>query len=142
MFPSDLSSELNDGLEAPLQLVLFVDRRAGIEAQVKQIREHLQELPSEFCFDLKIVDVGEHPYLAEHFRLVATPSLIKMNPAPRQTLAGRKLLEQLDSWWPRWQQQVREIQDWQTDAVPQGADPSPPSLLALSGFSGRTAALG
>jgi two-component system, OmpR family, clock-associated histidine kinase SasA len=127
MFPSNLPSELNQGLEAPLQLVLFIDHRAGVEEQVQRIRAHLQQLTSEFSFDLKIVDVSEQPYLAEHFRLIATPSLIKMSPEPRQTLAGRKLLEQLDSWWPRWQQQVRDLQAEQANPSAVTDPPSSPS---------------
>jgi two-component system, OmpR family, clock-associated histidine kinase SasA len=114
MFASDPYFELNDGSEAPLQLVLFVDHRAGVEEQIHCIREHLHQQPSEFSFDLKIVDVSKHPYLAEHFRLIATPSLIKISPEPRQTLAGGKLLEQLETWWPRWQQQLHDMQVEQT----------------------------
>jgi two-component system, OmpR family, clock-associated histidine kinase SasA len=131
MFPSDLPSELNQGLEAPLQLVLFIDHRAGVEEQVQRIRAHLQQLTSEFSFDLKIVDVSEQPYLAEHFRLIATPALIKMSPEPRQTLAGRKLLEQLDSWWPRWQQQVRDVQAEQANPSAE-TDPPPSPSPSLS----------
>ena len=92
--------------EAPLQLLLFVDERPSSRQQVQQIRLCLKELQTGYPFDLQIVDVGEQPYLAEHFKLVATPALIKIYPEPRQTLAGSNLIAQLKIWWPRWQQAV------------------------------------
>lgn len=92
--------------EAKLQLLLFVDERPSSRQQVQQIRQYLNELQVEYPFELQIVDVGEQPYLAEHFKLVATPALIKIYPEPKQTLAGSTLIEQLKNWWPRWQQAV------------------------------------
>ncbi|WP_071516817.1 histidine kinase [Geitlerinema sp. PCC 9228] len=92
--------------EALLQLLLFVDKRPSSREHIQRIRHHLQELHSNYTFDLRVVDVGESPYLAEHFKLVATPSLVKIHPEPRQTLAGTNLVEQLDRWWPKWQQAV------------------------------------
>ena len=92
--------------EAPLQLLLFVDERPSSRQQVQQIRLCLKELQANYPFELQIVDVGEQPYLAEHFKLVATPALIKVHPEPRQTLAGSNLIAQLKNWWPRWQQAV------------------------------------
>lgn len=90
--------------EAPLQLLLFVDERPKSQQQVQQIRRYLKELQTDFPFQLQIVDVGEQPYLAEHFKLVATPALIKIYPEPRQMLAGNNLIAELKNWWPRWQQ--------------------------------------
>lgn len=46
--------------------------------------------------------MGEHPYLVEHFKLVASPALIKIFPEPRQTLAGTNLIQQLKTFWPQW----------------------------------------
>lgn len=89
--------------EAPLQLLLFVDERSISWQQVQQIRCYLKQLQTDYPFELQIVDVGEQPYLAEHFKLVATPALIKIHPEPRQTLAGSDLITQLKNWWPRWQ---------------------------------------
>jgi two-component system clock-associated histidine kinase SasA len=85
-----------------LQLLLFVDRRPGTREQVRQIRALLQDLQQSTTFDLKVIDVIEHPYLAERFRIVATPSLVKISPEPKQTLAGLNLASQLKLWWPRW----------------------------------------
>lgn len=89
--------------EAPLQLLLFVDGRPKSRQQVQQIRAYLRELEAEYSFELQIIDVGQQPYLAEHFKLVATPALVKIHPEPQQTLAGSNIIAQLKSWWPRWQ---------------------------------------
>ena len=86
-----------------LQFLLFVDRRPGTREQVRQIRVLLQDLQQSTTFDLKVIDVIEHPYLAERFRIIATPSLVKISPEPKQTLAGLNLASQLKLWWPRWE---------------------------------------
>jgi two-component system clock-associated histidine kinase SasA len=98
-----VSSEKSTYSEAHLQLLLFVDERPSSLQQVPRIRRYLKELQDEYPFELQIVDVGEQPYLAEHFKLVATPALIKIHPEPRQTIAGDNLIAQLKKWWPRWQ---------------------------------------
>ncbi|MEA5582329.1 histidine kinase [Nodularia harveyana UHCC-0300] len=92
--------------EAPLQLLLFVDGRPKSRQQVQRIRAYLKELQAESNFDVQIIDVGQQPYLAEHFKLVATPALIKIHPEPRQIIAGSNIIAQLKNWWPRWQANV------------------------------------
>jgi two-component system clock-associated histidine kinase SasA len=57
------------------------------------------------------VDVTQQPYLAEHFRLVTTPALMKVAPLPRQILAGSDLIHQLRSWWLRWQNPSEQQHD-------------------------------
>ncbi|MEB3182107.1 MAG: histidine kinase [Nostocaceae cyanobacterium] len=101
---------------APLQLLLFVDERPSSQQQLQRIRQFLQELQVQQQFDLEIIDVGEQPYLAEHFKLVATPALIKIHPPPRQILAGSNIIGQLKNWWPRWQIAVEEYLNLQEDA--------------------------
>jgi two-component system, OmpR family, clock-associated histidine kinase SasA len=100
--------ELAASREVPLQLLLFVDRRPTSREQIRQIRSLLEDLGAEASYELKVIDVGEQPYLAEHFRLIATPTLIKLFPEPQQMLAGSDLIPQLRSWWPRWQQHVQD----------------------------------
>jgi two-component system clock-associated histidine kinase SasA len=102
-----LPDKLNDD-EMPLQLLLFVDRRPSSREQIRQVRETLNELRSECPFELRVIDVVEQPYLAEHFRLIATPALVKIHPEPRQTLAGTSLVEQLQHWWTYWQRSVED----------------------------------
>ncbi|QZZ19967.1 histidine kinase [Leptothermofonsia sichuanensis E412] len=94
--------------EMPLQLLLFVDKRPSSREQIRHVRETLKDLRATYPFELQIVDVGEQPYLAEHFKLIATPTLIKIHPEPRQTLAGSNLVEQLQHWWTYWQRSVED----------------------------------
>jgi two-component system clock-associated histidine kinase SasA len=102
------TSDESSHADSPLQLLLFVDRRPSAKEQVRQVRSCLKEFRVDYDFALQIVDVGEQPYLAEHFRLMATPALIKIHPEPRQTLAGSDLVVQLRHWWPYWQRSVEE----------------------------------
>ncbi len=88
--------------DAPLQLLLFVDGRPKSKQQVQLILLYLKELEAEYQFELQIIDVEQQPYLAEHFKLIATPALIKIHPEPRQVLAGSNITAQLKNWWPRW----------------------------------------
>ena len=111
--------------KASLQLLLFVDRRPGTREQVRQIRVLLKDLQQSATFDLKVIDVIKHPDLAERFRIIATPSLIKIAPEPKQTLAGLNLVNQLQLWWPRWESSTgRQLP---SDLFSQ-AEPSPISI--------------
>ena len=85
-----------------LQLLLFVDQRSSSDEQVRDIQSYLQSLHSEHSFKLDIVEIEKQPHLVEFLKLVATPALVKMAPAPRQILAGSDLLKQLEKWWPQW----------------------------------------
>ena len=93
-----------------LKLVLFIDKRPSSQAHVQRIRKYLQELKTEYSFKLQVIEVEKQPHLVEHFRLVATPALIKIYPQPKQTLAGSDLIPQLKKWWLKWQQSVAENQ--------------------------------
>ncbi len=109
---------------APMQLLLFVNRRSSSREQIREIRAYLKELQADYEFDLQVADVSEQPYLAEHYKLVVTPALIKIHPEPRQTLSGNNLISQLTKWWPRWQLSVIDYlaQQDRGDTLP------PPSL--------------
>ncbi len=96
--------------EVPLQLLLFVDKRPSSLEQSRQIQRYLQEVKADRAFDLQVIEVGEQPYLAEHFKLVATPALIKIHPEPRQVLAGSNLLAQLENCWARWQHSAADYE--------------------------------
>lgn len=86
-----------------LQFLLFVDNRAGTQEQSRQVRSTLESLTQGYRFNLEVVNVAEQPHLTEHFKLIATPALIRLYPPPRQILAGTNLVAQLEKWWPRWQ---------------------------------------
>ncbi|MEM1240748.1 MAG: histidine kinase [Cyanobacteria bacterium P01_H01_bin.26] len=95
-------------LEVPLKLLLFIDKRPSSAEQVRQIRQHIEGLESDIPPVLEVVDVSEQPYLAEHFRLVVTPTLIKISAAGRQTLTGSDIISQIDYWWLRWQAEAAD----------------------------------
>ncbi|XGV96852.1 MAG: histidine kinase [Leptolyngbya sp. BL-A-14] len=102
-------SEKQPSDEMLLQLLLFIDKRPSLRDRIRQIRDALKDLRTTYPFELEVIDVSEQPYLAEHFRLVATPALIKIHPEPKQTLAGSDLVAQLQHWWPYWQRSVETI---------------------------------
>jgi two-component system, OmpR family, clock-associated histidine kinase SasA len=114
---------LPDPLTKPncsLQLLLFVDQRPVSREQIQQVRKLLEELGSPASYDLQVIDVTEQPHLAEHFRLLTTPTLLKISPEPRQMLVGSNFLNELRNCWPRWEQE-------QQTAI-QSADPYPAKM--------------
>jgi two-component system, OmpR family, clock-associated histidine kinase SasA len=89
-----------------LQLLLFLDERTSSYIYNQEIRDRLANLNVEDAFELQVVDVGKQPDLAEHYRVIATPALLKLYPKPRQILAGSNLIDQIDNWWDRWQEEL------------------------------------
>ncbi len=96
--------------DEPFKLLLFIDKRPNATEHVRQLRQHLKALQGDSHISLEIVDVTNQPYLAEHFKLVATPALIKVSADKHQTLAGSDIITQLDHWWPRWQKEIDDAQ--------------------------------
>mgnify|MGYP001799977094 CR=1 FL=1 len=92
----------------PFKLLLFIDKRPNSTEQVRRIRQQLKVLSAAEPMSLEIVDVTNQPYLAEHFKLVATPALIKVSADNHQVLAGSDIETQLAHWWPRWQREIEE----------------------------------
>ncbi len=88
--------------ELLLQLLLFVDKRSSSDEQIQEIQAYLESLQSDYSFKLNVVEIEKQPHLVEFLKLVATPALVKIAPAPRQTLAGSNLIKQLEKWWPKW----------------------------------------
>ena len=86
-----------------LQLLLFIDKRSSSDEQIQKIQQYLRNLQSDYSFKLSVIEIDKQPHLVEYLKLVATPALVKISPAPKQTLAGSNLIDQLEQWWPRWQ---------------------------------------
>ncbi len=105
---SQISNDEAPALGMPLQLLLFVNNRPSTQERVRQVIACLDSYQEEYAFELQIIDVSEQPYLAEYYRLVATPALIKIHPEPRHTLAGSDLVKQLQHWWSLWRQTADE----------------------------------
>lgn len=117
-----------------LQLLLFVDNRASSQEQLKEVRQILETLVSPYPFNLEVINVTEQPHLTEHFKLIATPALIRLYPTPQQILAGTNLAAQVENWWPRWQQMLEEGTQGLSQSQDSETTPSadPPSSVQSS----------
>lgn len=114
--PQPNDSQISNGntLATPsqvLQLLLFVDERPNSQEIIRQIKAYLKSNQGDQISELQVIEIKEKPHLVEHFRLVATPALVKISPGPRHVLAGSNLLEQLKKWWGRWLKTFEEEQD-------------------------------
>ena len=85
-----------------IELLLFIDERPRSNKCVKLIQDYIEFIKKSCPCQLEVIEIHEQPHLVEHFRLVATPTLIKVSPGPKQTLAGSNLINQLERWWPQW----------------------------------------
>ncbi|EDX85633.1 ATPase, histidine kinase-, DNA gyrase B-, and HSP90-like domain protein [Synechococcus sp. PCC 7335] len=111
----------------PFKLLFFVDKRPNSAEQIRQIRAQVKALCAPDEVGLEIVDVNNQPYLAERFKLVATPALIKVSEDSYQILAGGDVATKLAHWWPRWNQELLDESSENDKVV---------SLLSLSGSDG------
>lgn len=85
-----------------LTILLFIDERSSSVENIKKIRAYLSDLKREYAFDLKIIDIAKKPYLAEEYKLIVTPALVRISPLPKQIIAGANLVEQLKKLLPKW----------------------------------------
>ena len=122
-----LEKSNNEGL---LQLLLFINKRPASQEQIQNIRKFLSNLKIDYPFEFNIIDVGEQPYMAEHFKLIATPALLKTYPEPRQTLTGTNLVTKMEYWWPRWQRSLAEY--WHSYKSPPKSQEVVSEKLSLS----------
>lgn len=96
-----------------LKLLLFVEERSRSRSYIESIQRYLENQPSDYPISLETLEVAEQPHLLEHFRLVATPSLVRIFPEPRSTLSGSDLIAQLKNCWTYWQQELQQAQQQQ-----------------------------
>ena len=96
--------------EPLLRLLLFVDQRSSSEERIREIQAYLKSVKSDLPFQLDLIEIEKQPYLVESLKLVATPALVKIAPAPRQTIAGSNILQQLKNFWPKWKTQVELLE--------------------------------
>ena len=105
-----VAAQANQSSQSLLKLVLFVDQRPSSQTYIKRLQNYLKELKAVYPFKLQVIEVEKQPYLVEHFKLVATPALVKIYPEPKQTIAGSDLIPELKKWWVKWQKNVEEKQ--------------------------------
>ncbi|MCS6942641.1 MAG: histidine kinase [Geminocystis sp.] len=104
--------------EDTLKLILFVDNPYSSEKNIEQITEYLKTLSQDYEFDLQVLEISKHPHLVEHFKLVVTPALVKVNPPPQQILAGTNLTAKLRKYWYQWQTSLQEYKKNHADKPP------------------------
>ena len=88
----------------PLKLLLIAANHHLANPDLRQLLAFLNAEDCGFAVSLEIADPSRRPELLELHRLVATPALVKLEPAPRQVFAGTTLSMQLRTWLPRWKQ--------------------------------------
>ena len=96
----------DDGLKGRQRLkLLLVAARHHLSGQdLRSVVNYLERDDVGFEVTLQLADPSQQPELLELHRLVITPALIKLSPAPKQVFAGSNILQQLKGWVPRWQQ--------------------------------------
>ena len=87
-----------------LSLLLVAGRHHLSSRDLRELVEFLQNEDCGFEVSLQISDPTQQPELLELHRLVVTPSLVKLQPQPKQVFAGSSIFQQLRGWLPRWQQ--------------------------------------
>jgi circadian clock protein KaiB len=69
-------------------LKLYVTGRTARAQRAIDNLRRLCEEELENCYELQVIDVLEHPQLAEDERILATPALIKQLPPPLRRVIG------------------------------------------------------
>ena len=87
-----------------LSLLLVAGRHHLSSRDLRELVKFLQNEDCGFDVSLQISDPSQQPELLELHRLVVTPSLVKLQPQPKQVFAGSSIFQQLRGWLPRWQQ--------------------------------------
>ncbi|CAE07268.1 histidine kinase [Parasynechococcus marenigrum] len=87
-----------------LKLLLVAARHHLSGPDLRSVVHYLERDDVGFQVTLQLADPSQQPELLELHRLVITPALIKLSPAPKQVFAGSNILQQLKGWVPRWQQ--------------------------------------
>jgi len=71
-----------------LCLRLYIVGRSGASMRaIANLENLLRQVPAS-AYQLDIVDVLEHPDLAEQDRILATPTLVRLQPRPVRKLVG------------------------------------------------------
>ena len=87
-----------------LKLLLVAARHQLSGQDLRSVVQYLERDDVGFLVTLQLADPSQQPELLELHRLVITPALIKLSPAPKQVFAGSNIFQQLKGWVPCWQQ--------------------------------------
>ena len=83
-----MEAALADLAEANYDLTLFVSGASSSSARAISNARALCETHLSGRYELTVVDVNQNPELARGSRVLATPTLVKGNPAPERMLVG------------------------------------------------------
>ena len=88
-------------MPAPFRFELYVMGQTSRSRNAERQLRALCEVHLEGRYEIEVVDVAEHPELAEERRIVATPTLDRVEPPPRVRVIGdlgppERLLSALD----------------------------------------------
>jgi two-component system clock-associated histidine kinase SasA len=100
--PSPTSA--TEGERQALRLLLVATRQQLAGQDLRTLLQLLKRDDLGFEVTLEVADPRRQPELLELHRLLATPALVKLSPAPKQVFAGNPLSQRLQNWLPRWQQ--------------------------------------
>ncbi len=92
------------GRKQRLELLLVAANHHLASTDLRNLLSFLRQDDFGFEVQLEVADPAQHPEFLELHRLVATPALVKLAPAPKQVFAGNTLSLQVRNWLPRWQQ--------------------------------------
>ena len=70
------------------QLRLYVTGRTGPSTRAIKNLERILRAQTGDDYELKVIDVLEHPQLAEDEKILATPTLVKTFPEPIRKIIG------------------------------------------------------
>ncbi|EDY38689.1 adaptive-response sensory-kinase SasA [Cyanobium sp. PCC 7001] len=92
------------GERQALRLLLVATRQQLAGQDLRTLLQLLKRDDLGFEVTLEVADPRRQPELLELHRLLATPALVKLAPAPKQVFAGSPISQRLQNWLPRWQQ--------------------------------------
>ena len=98
---------INQQASVGVSLLLVASQHHLATRDLRRLTAFLQADHRELDIHLQLIDPGKNPELLELHKLVATPALVKLSPAPRQVFTGITMLSQVQSWLPRWGQMER-----------------------------------
>ena len=70
------------------KLRLYVTGRTAQSQRALENLRQICETDLKELYDLEVIDVLEHPKLAEHEKIIATPTLVKQLPEPVRKILG------------------------------------------------------
>ena len=79
--------ERTDDLDRYLLKLYVTGRSPRAERAIANLQRLCKE-ELDGCYEIEIIDVLEHPQLAENDRILATPTLIKQLPPPLRRVIG------------------------------------------------------